>query len=499
MSQPPLLRMSGVSHRFGATQALDDVSLAVAAGEVRALVGENGAGKSTLMKILAGVLRPQAGRLEVNGQPFAPRRPVDALAAGVAMIYQELNLAGHLSVEANILLGQERTWGGWLRAREQRRLARAALARLGRAEIPLDLPVERLALARQQLIEIARALASQARVIVFDEPTSSLAEDDVAELFRVVRELAGSGLAVIYISHFLEELAQLAQTYSVLRDGRLVAEGRLDQTTLDELVRAMVGRQLTELFPRVPHDRGEPLVEVRDWSGPRAPRDVSFTLHRGEIFGLAGLVGAGRSRLVRGLYGLEPVAAGRLSVAGADYTARGTRARLRAGLGLVSENRKEEGLALELSIADNLTLSRLEQHARAGWLDLGSRDRAVSGWLARVLCKAAGPAQVVGELSGGNQQKVALARLLHQQADVLLLDEPTRGIDIAAKADLYRQIGELAADGRAILMISSYLPELLNVCDTLGVMCRGQLREVRPAARWTEEQVMHVATGREAA
>ncbi len=491
------LEMTGISQRFGATQALADVSLAVRPGEVRALVGENGAGKSTLMKILAGALRPDAGRMTVDGRPYAPRHPADALRTGVAMIYQELNLAPHLSVEANILLGQERHRGPWLRARQQRQAARAALARLGQAELPLEQSVATLSLARQQVVEIARALASEARVLVFDEPTSSLTEEDAAELFRVIGELKRSGLGVVYISHFLEELARVADTFTVLRDGRVVAQGKLAETSLDALVTAMVGRELDQLFPQVPHTLGPPLLEVAGLPGPSGSSPVGFTLRRGEILGLAGLVGAGRSRLLRRLFGLAPRAGGVVSVAGRRLAAGNPRASIRAGLGLVSEDRKQEGLALELSIADNLTLTRLAPHARFGFLNLRHRADDTARWMREVRCKAAGPDQPVGRLSGGNQQKVALARLLHQEAEVLLLDEPTRGIDIAAKADLYRLVGQLAAGGKAVVMVSSYLPELLHLCDTIGVMCRGQLREVRPASQWTAESIMHAATGRE--
>ena len=505
MTEPPReatrdthrLTMVGISKRFGATQALRDVSLAVASGEVHALIGENGAGKSTLMKILAGVYRPDSGRMEVDGRDYTPLGPAAALRAGVAMIHQELNLAGHLSVEANILLGQECATAGWLRRGEQTRRARAALARLSQQNLPLDTPVGRLPIALQQLVEIARALASDARVLIFDEPTSSLTEGDARHLFEVIRELREAGLAIVYISHFLEEVAQVSDTYTVLRDGQAVGHGRLSDVTLPQIVSMMVGRDLDDLFPRVPHEIGEPLLVARGLSARPAPWEVDLTVRRGEIFGLAGLVGAGRSELVRTIFGLLRPVAGEVRVANAGAVGRRPRGSIARGLGLLSEDRKTEGLALDMSIADNLTLTRLTPYRRFGWLRLGRRDAAVREWLARVDCRAAGPRQPVMQLSGGNQQKVAFARLLHQEADVLLLDEPTRGIDIGTKAQLYRLIGELAAAGKAVVLISSYLPELMNVCDTIGVMCRGRLREVRPADAWTEEQVMHCATGGE--
>jgi len=495
----PLLSMDNVSKRFGATQALSRVHLDVEPGEVHALIGENGAGKSTLMKILAGVYRPDEGRLEIDGRPYVPTEPADALKAGVAMIHQELNLAPDLSVEANILLGQERTSGGWMLGGEHRRIAREALTRLSQPDLPLDVPVGQLPIALQQLTEIARALASDARVLVFDEPTSSLTEEDAAQLFQVIRELRASGMAVVYISHFLEELSEISDCFTVLRDGQVVAGGRLADVTLDEIVRHMVGRELDDMFPKVPHTPGEPLIAINGLSGDPMPSDVRLTVRRGEIVGLAGLVGAGRTELLRTVFGLSPTTAGAVEIGGVAQVPRGPRTSLKLGLGFVSEDRKSEGLALSLSIADNLTLTRLEPYATFGFLNLRRRTQATREWLSAINCKAAGPEQTIDQLSGGNQQKVAIARLLHQQADLLLLDEPTRGIDVGTKAEIYRLIGRLAAEGKGILLVSSYLPELMNVCDTIGVMCRGQLVEVRPAAEWTEEDVMHRATGREAA
>ena len=499
MSATAIFSMSGVSKRFGATQALCDVSLEVAAGEVHALIGENGAGKSTLMKVLAGVYQADGGKMSIAGQPYLPAHPADALRAGVAMIHQELNLAPHLSVEANIMLGQERQRAGFLRRGRHRQMARAALERLSQPDLPLDLPVGRLPIALQQLVEIARALASDARVLVFDEPTSSLTEQDTAHLFDVIRDLRRSGLGIVYISHFLEELAEISDRYTVLRDGEVVATGELSGVALDEIVRMMVGRDLKEMFPRVPHSPGERLIQVRGLSGTDVPRDVDLVVHRGEIVGVAGLVGAGRTELLRCIFGLDRAVAGDVRIAGGGQLARNPHASIRRHTGLVSEDRKGEGLALSLSIADNLTLTRLQPYRRLGMLNLRRRTREVSEWMRRIHCKAAGPHQVMDQLSGGNQQKIAIARLLHQGADLLLLDEPTRGIDVGTKAEIYRLIGELASAGKAILMVSSYLPELMNVCDSIAVMCRGRLVEIRPARQWTEEDVMRRATGQETA
>jgi ribose transport system ATP-binding protein len=487
--------MHGVTKQFGANRALDEVSLDLHPGEVHALVGENGAGKSTLMKILSGAYRPDSGTMTLAGSPYAPRGPRDAHRAGVTMIYQELTLAPHLSVEANIMLGQERTFAGLIRRKEHNQRVLEALQVLDHGDIRPDAIAGRLSVGAQQVVEIARALVSNTRVIVFDEPTSSLTERDAARLFEVIGRLRGRGLAIVYISHFLEEVRRVADHYTVLRDGRAVGSGPMAGTELKTIIALMVGRELTELFPRIPHEQSEPLLELRGLAGRTLPRSVDLTLHRGEVLGIAGLVGAGRTELLRAVFGLDRVRSGELRIA---RVARGTdapRTRIRQGLGFVSEDRKGEGLALSRSIEDNLTYSALARHARGGWLNLRRRRSAVSRWMESLRIRASGPDQPVRALSGGNQQKVAIARLLHQEADVFLLDEPTRGVDIGSKAEIYRMIGELAARGKSVLMVSSYLPELLGVCDRVAVMSRGLLSPARPAADWTEHTIMEVATG----
>ena len=486
--------MRDVTKSFGATRALEGVSLGVDSGEVRALIGENGAGKSTLMKVLSGAHRPDSGTMTLAGEPYAPRGPRDARARGVAMIYQELALAPDLTVEANVMLGQERVRAGLIRRREHRKLVADALALLEHPDIRPEAKVGDLGVGAQQLVEVARALVSSARVIVFDEPTSSLSEHDAERLFAIVERLRGRGLAIIYISHFLEETRRVAQTYTVLRDGKAVAEGRLAETDLKSIIAAMVGRNLEELFPRVPHTPGEPILEIDQLLVRKSARPVSLVLRRGEILGIAGLIGAGRTTLVRSVFGLGPVAAGRIRVAQftGGYTAPGKR--IEQGVGFASEDRKTEGLALSRSIEDNITYSALKRHARRGWLKLKERRVEVAHWIARLRISATGPGQITANLSGGNQQKVALARLLHQRADVLLLDEPTRGIDVGSKAEIYRLIGEQAAAGKAILVVSSYLPELFGICDRIAVMSRGALSDARPVSDWTEHEVMDVAT-----
>ena len=488
----PLLRMSAISKRFGATHALRDVSLEVAAGEALALIGENGAGKSTLMKVLSGAHTPDSGRMEFCGAPYAPANPHAARLAGVAMIYQELNLAPDLSVEDNIMLGQEQSRWGIVSRNEQRRQVREALDLLGHPDLQPQTEVRQLSVAAQQLVEIARALVARAQVIVFDEPTSSLTQRDVQRLFEVIRKLKQSGIGIVYISHFLEEVREVCDRYTVLRDGASAGSGSLAGVTDAEIVSLMVGRSVGELFPKVPHTPGDVLLSLEKLTGRKSPRQVTCELRKGEILGLAGLVGAGRTELVRCLFALDPVREGRVTIQG-DVPPPTPRGRIRAGFGFVSEDRKREGLAQDRSIADNLTYSHLSPYSRGGWLRLGQRRAAVRHWMERLSIKAASTTQPVSALSGGNQQKVAIARVLHQEADVLLLDEPTRGIDVGAKADIYRLMGELAAAGKGILFVSSYATELLAVCDRVGVMSRGRLREIRPAADWTEESIMHCA------
>jgi ribose transport system ATP-binding protein len=490
------LHMAGVSKRYGATAALSGVDLELRRGEVHALVGENGAGKSTLMKVLSGAVRPDAGRMALDGAPYEPKRPADARDRGVVMVYQELTLCPHLSVADNVLLGVEPRRWGVLRRGEGRRRVAAALEVLGHPELTPETTVGDLGPAAGQLVEIARALTLDARVLVLDEPTSSLTRDDARRLFAIVRRLRDRGVAVVYISHYLEEVQELADRYSVLRDGRNAGGGTAADFSPGRVIEMMVGRSLAEQFPRVPHEPGEPLLELDGLTGERLPDGASLTLRRGEVLGLFGMVGAGRTELLRALFGLDPVRRGRVVLRGVSAEASSSpRRRLAEGLGLLSEDRKGEGLALGRSVADNLTYSRLRPYSLFGWLRLGRRARAVAEWLGRLHVRCAGPDQAVGELSGGNQQKVALGRLLHQDADVLLLDEPTRGVDVGSKAEIYRLIGGLAARGKGVLFVSSYLPELLGVCDRLAVMCRGRLGVARPVAEWAPEQVLAEATG----
>lgn len=492
-ASPPRLRLSGIRKRFGATVALDSVDLEIAPGEVHALVGENGAGKSTLMKVLSGVHAPDEGTMSLDGATFAPGEPLDARRVGVVMVNQELAIAPHLTVAENLVLGAEPARGGLLRHAEERRLALDALTQLGRPDLPLHVPAGSLSVAEQQLVEIGRAIVLGCRVLVLDEPTSSLTRADVEKLFALVRRLRAQGQSIIYISHFLEEVEALADRYTVLRDGRTVATGQTAGTPMDRIAQLMVGRSVDELYTRTPRTPGEVVLEVKDLAGPVKPSAASVTLRRGEVLGLAGLVGAGRSELLRTIFALDAVRAGTVSV-GTYAGPASPLLRWQQGLGLLSEDRKTEGLALNLSLEHNLTLPKLDRRIRPTALAAETAD-----WIGRLGVRCAGPHQAIGGLSGGNQQKIALGRLLRNGAEVLLLDEPTRGVDIGAKQNIYRLIDELACSGKAVLMVSSYLPELLGTCDRIAVMCRGVLSPARPVADWTEHSIMLAATGTAAA
>jgi len=489
-----VLSLSGITKRFGATLALDDASLQVQAGEVHALLGENGAGKSTLLGVLGGLVQPDAGTMQVGGEAYAPSSPRDARARGIALIHQELSLFPHLSVTENVLMGTEPARRGLWDRERARRLTREVLAEFGHPDIDPDAVVGRLPIGARQVVEICRAIATRARVVLMDEPTSSLPRGDVERLFALVARLAAAGVAVVYISHFLEETRAVASAFTVLRDGRTVGTGTLQPVSNEQLIALMVGRTVGELFPRREAAMaGDVALEVQGLAAPGL-LDASFSLRRGEVLGIFGLMGSGRTEMVRALFGLARPRSGSLSVFGRARALTGAPVgRLADGLGYLSEDRKGEGLALPLPVADNVTLTRLSSCSRGGVLD-PTRQREQAKERARELdVRMRGPGQPVRTLSGGNQQKVAFARIVHQQAEVLLLDEPTRGIDVASKAQIYEAVSRATAAGKAVLMVSSYLPELLGVCDRVAVMSRGRLGPARAVSEWTPEGMLEAA------
>jgi len=493
-----LLYVAGLSKSFGPTKALSNVALSLRAGEVHALLGENGAGKSTLLKILVGTQSADSGTLRLSGRHYAPSNPQQAQALGVAFVSQEPALCPDLSVAENILLGALPGRFGFVDRAELTRRAGGALARVLPEGAPLpDLAARAgdLGQGDRQLVCLARALAqAECRILILDEPTSTLNSSEAERLFGVVRELTRSGIAVLYVSHFLEEVERIADRYTVLRDGQLVHSGEIAGTTRSELVKLMAGRDVQELFPRSARSAGEVVLELSKISGKKLPVSASLMLRRGEVLGIAGLLGAGRTELVRAIFGLDSVSNGTLRVK-AVLGAASPAQRLAQGVGLLSEDRKREGLAEGLSLADNMTLSKLESLGSFGLVSPARRDAVARSYLSRLGVRARGPDQLARDLSGGNQQKICFARLLLQGSDVLLLDEPTRGVDVGSRADLYRIIDELAAQGNAVLMISSYLPELLGVCDRIAVMVRGTLGAARPASELSEHDLLLEATG----
>ena len=493
-----MLSLTDIYKRFGPTVALDGVTLDLRKGEVHALIGENGAGKSTLMNIIAGALHPDKGEMKIDGADYLPSSPLDARRKGIAFIHQELSLCAHLSVAENVLMGIESSKFGWLDRQQLFTRTSEVLKTFHHPDIRPDKRVSDLSVAARQIVEICRAIAADAKIILMDEPTSSLQRDDVAQLFSLIRKLRADGISVIYISHFLEEVRQIADRYTVLRDGRSVAHGEIASTSDDELIAKMVGRAQQTLFPKRNQDAatGNIALQVQHLSAPPLLKDASFELHRGEILGIAGLMGSGRSQLLRAIFGLDQIENGSIVLSdNPSVSNRSPRMRLIQGLGYLSEDRKGEGLTLNLSVADNVTATKFSACSRWGWLDLRRQRRQTEKLINALKIKTHSAQQHVGALSGGNQQKVVVARLLHQEAEILLLDEPTRGIDIGSKAQVYETIAECAAQGKAVLMVSSYLPELFGMCDRLAVMSRGRLSEAKPIGQWTPETVLQAAIG----
>lgn len=490
--------MRGISKSFGSTLALDGVSFSVNMGEIHALVGENGAGKSTLMKILSGAIQPDAGTIEINGQPYHPRNTREGRETGVGMIYQELSLAPHLTVAENIALGMEPTRGGILRRSEIRAKTTEALALLGHSDLSPDALVSSLSVAARQVTEIARALAIGCNVLVLDEPTSSLTGEDIQRLFSVLRRLRDQGVSVIYISHFLEEVTEVSDRFTVLRDGRVAGAGESKSASLDDIVHMMIGRSVDQLYPQSHRTLGECVLEVKDLAGRTRPAEAGFTLYRGEILGIAGLLGAGRTELLRAIFGLEPIIRGTVSI-GVYIGPSSPSRRWLQGVGFLSEDRAGEGLAAGLTVSDNIMMGMRKDVKILGFFSPAHHDNVAKRWIEQIGIRSTGPSQRMRSLSGGNQQKAALARLLYEDVDVLLLDEPTRGIDVASKSHIYKLLDDLAAGThgppKAILMVSSYLPELLGICDRIAVMSRGVLGRPRRSTEWTPQTLMLEATG----
>ena len=492
-----VLRLNGIVKTFPGVRALDGVELEVRAGEVHCLLGQNGAGKSTLIKVLAGVHRPDEGTMTWLGQDVSFSSPQAATNAGIATIYQELDLVDDLTVAENIFLGHEQSRAGFVQRGAMRREASAVLRRLGHGDIPVTRTVGRLPAAAKQVVSMARALSHEARLIVMDEPSAVLAHDEVGNLFRVIRDLTAKGIAVIYISHRMEEIREIGDRVTVLKDGRTSAVNLPARTTsTNELVAKMTGRTIEYVFPTRPQQRpqptGAPLLDVQGLTRLGEFSDVSLSVHAGEIVGIAGLVGSGRSELLETIYGARTPQAGEVRLNGAKLKPGRVSGAVRAGLALAPEERKSQALLLDEPIYRNISLSTFARYARSGFTRAAD-EKAAAGQIAEALAlRPKGVSRPVKTLSGGNQQKVVLARWLvrRESTQLLLLDEPTRGVDVGARAELYQVIRRLADDGLGVLMVSSEVPEVLGLADRVLVMREGRLIHEAPAAELDEETVL---------
>jgi len=489
----PLLTMSGVVKQFPGVRALDGIDLDVVAGEVHCLLGQNGAGKSTLIKVLSGVHRPDEGRITWQGEDVTIPDPAAAMALGIATIYQELDLVDGLSVAENIFLGHEPRTAGFVAQRRMRRDARALLERLGHGEIDPATELGTLSSAKQQLVSMARALSRDARLLIMDEPSAVLASDEVENLFRIIRELTAAGVAVVYISHRLEEIRTVGDRVTVLKDGRTVAEGiAVADAATPRLVALMTGRDVEYDFPpRVaPQVERRPLLEVSGLTRRGEFEDVSFTVHAGEIVGIAGLVGAGRSEILETIYGARRPDAGRVVLEGGELRPGDVARAVDGGMGLAPEERKSQALLLQQSVTGNVSLPVLQRFARLGVIDRARELDAVRERITALDVRPPDPRRSARTLSGGNQQKVVLARWLLAGSRVLLLDEPTRGVDVGARAELYRLVRALAAEGRGVVIVSSEVPEVLGLSDRVLVLRDGRVIHVGPAADIDEAGVL---------
>ena len=495
MSAAAAVEMTGIRRHFPGVQALKGVDLKVEPGEIHALLGENGAGKSTLMRILAGAESKDEGRILLGGEEAHISGPTDALAHGVSTVYQEMSLATQLSVAENLFIGRlPAKVKGVVDWRRLYRDARQVLGRL-QLDLPLRTRVNRLSIAQQQLVEIAKALSHSVKVLVLDEPTSALSDSEVAELFRVLRDLKSQGVAIIFISHTIEEILQLCDRVSVMRDGELVGERAIAETSAGELVRLMVGRTLTEMFPKERAEPGDELLRVEGFQVRGKQASVSFSVRAGEVLGFAGLLGSGRTALMQAIIGAVP------STAGTVYH-RGKRVRIRKpedaighSIGYLSDDRRRSGLAGQLGVGSNLTLASLPQFSRAGLLKTRDERRSAAAMVEAIRIVTPSLDQRAALLSGGNQQKTVLGKWLTAGVEVLILDEPTRGIDVGAKVEIYRLINGLAAEGKAIILLSSSLPEVLGMSDRVLVMWRGAITAEFDAREATQEDIMFAATG----
>ncbi len=491
-SNGALVEIRDVSKRFPGVQALDSVSLDIRPGEVHAVAGENGAGKSTLMKLLSQLERPSDGTIEIDGKPVRFRNPRHAQRLGIAMVHQEFALAPHLTVADNLALGREQTRAALIVRGSEKQRARELLKRVG-LDINPGRRVSSLSVADQQRVEIAKALAVDARVVIMDEPTATLTEPEMEDLFKLIEELKADGIAIFYISHRLEEVVRIADRVTVMRDGKVVEtleKGDFDEPTL---VKLMVGREIDSLYPKEDSDIGDVVLRVKGVSRPGVLQDCSFEVRGGEIVGFAGLIGAGRTELARAVFAADPIAAGEVELDGQSLRLSSPRDAIAAGVGYLTEDRKGDGLAMQLPVEQNITLARIPGPGL--WIDRAAERRTAERHRDELDIRTPSLSRPVETLSGGTQQKVVVARWLETEARVLFFDEPSRGIDVGAKSEMFKLIGRLAARGRAIVLISSYLPELINMCDRIVVIRDGRTVGELSRNEFDEERIMALASG----
>ena len=494
-SDDAMLRMQGICKRFPGVQALQDAELLVAAGEVHVLLGENGAGKSTLMKVLCGQYEADAGTISLSGTSIAPQSPVEAEGHGLVMIHQELNLVPGLTVAENIFLGHEPTSGGLIRDAIMNQSSRDLLHRLG-CDVNPNTPVAKLSVAEQQLVEIARALKANARLLVMDEPTAALSDHEIEALFGVIRSLCRDGVPVIYISHRMKEIFAIGDRVTVMRDGHTVGTRMVDEVTVGELIQMMVGRTIGEQIPKREVPQGDPALVVKNLFREGVLEPVSLEIRAGEILGVAGLMGSGRTELARTIFGADRADGGSVRVGEKTLVSGNPSQAIGAGLGFLTEDRKQQGMVLQLTVAENISLTNLDEISRFGVLDLGAERKQAQAMVDRLSIRAASLDQISLDLSGGNQQKVVLARWVAARCRVLIFDEPTRGIDVGAKVEIYELIGELVEQGVAVLLISSEMSELIGLADRVAVMHEGRIQGVLPRAEATQERIMELALAR---
>jgi ABC-type sugar transport system ATPase subunit len=491
----PFLEFHGLTKRFPGVLALDGVGFGVERGTCHALIGENGAGKSTLGKILAGVHTADSGEIRLDGKVIAPHSPLAARELGVAMVHQELAFCPNMSVAENLCLGDLPRRAGFVQWAELRARAKAMLATVG-ADIDPDVIIGTLSTGREQLVQIAAAVGTGAKVIVMDEPTSSLSASETAELFKLVRELKARGITLIYISHRLEELFALCDNITVLRDGKHVATERIPETTPQRVVTQMIGRELLIATPNhLAREPGAERLQVKSLASPGLFSDINLTVRAGEIVGVAGIVGAGRSEVVQAIFGLDPAATGTITVDGKLLQPGSIESALAAGVGLVPEDRKRQGLVLGLNCRENTSLATLPALSRLGWVNRAAEHTLTQRYSQRLRVKAPSLESITAGLSGGNQQKIALAKWLARSCDVLLIDEPTRGVDVGAKAEIYQLLDELACEGKALLVVSSELPELIGLCRRILVMREGRIAGEVARADFSEATLMRLMAG----